>query len=183
VPEPPSLPDLWRRAVDAQLGYYRSVGQLTVEYGRAMAGVLRDVRASRPSPAEAAPLESTPLGSPVMVLEAEEGSSAVGMFVVENRTRGVISAPIDVPVLADAEGRQVRPELRFEPEVVTLEAAEHALVQIAVSITKALRTGVDYRGEVTVPGLTGTRIPLVVRRLPRARPARRSTPRRQKVTE
>lgn len=183
MPEPPSLPDLWRRAVDAQIRYYRSVGQLTVEYGRAVAGVLRGVRGTRPAGEAAAPPETQPLSAPVMALEAEEGSAASGMFVVENRTPGRVSTPIEVPVLADAEGRQVRPEIRFEPEVVTLEPREQALVQITVLVTKALRPRVDYRGEVTVPGLAGTRIPLVVRRLAPARPTRRSTGRRQKVTE
>lgn len=171
----PSLEQLWRRAVDAQLEYYRSVGQLTVEFARAALGV---VRADRATSALALPVSTAPpaqaaqpVAAPVLALEAEEGSWAVGMFVVENSTGTLVSAPVELPVLADAEGRRVHGEVRFEPEVITLQPGEQTLVQIAVEVTRGLRRGVDYRGEVSVPGLTGTRIPLVVRRLAAARPA------------
>ena len=174
----PSLEQLWRRAVDAQLEYYRSVGQLTVEFARAALGVVRTDRAT-PAPAlpvSAAPAAQAaqvaqPVAAPVLALEAEEGSWAVGMFVVENSTGTLVSAPVELPVLADAGGRKVHGEVRFEPEVITLQPGEQTLVQIAVEVTRGLRRGVDYRGEVSVPGLTGTRIPLVVRRLAAARPA------------
>lgn len=174
--ETPSLEQLWRRAIDAQLEYYRSVGQLSLEFARAALGV---VRADRSTPTVRLPVEpvAEPLQSallaaaPVLALEAEEGSWAVGMFVVENSTGTRVSAPLELPALADAEGRRVHGDVRFEPEVITLQPGEQTLVQIAVEVTRGLRRGVDYRGEVSVPGLTGTRIPLVVRRVaaPRSR--------------
>jgi hypothetical protein len=176
VADAPSLEQLWRRAVDAQLLYYRSVGQLSVEYARAVLGA---VRSARPAAAPAAPAPpaqpALPAAAPVLALEAEAGSWAVGMFVVENGTGTRVSAPVDLPVLADADGRQVHGEVRFEPEVVTLEPGEQTLVQIAVEVTRGARQGVDYRGEVSVPGLQGTRIPLVVRRLAAPAPAKRAT--------
>ena len=169
----PSLEQLWRRAVDAQLQYYRSVGQLSAEYARAALGAVRAGRQSAvpatiTPPAQAAQA-AHPAAAPVLALEAEEGSWAVGMFVVENGTGARVSAPVDLPVLADADGRQVHGGVRFEPEVVTLEPGEQTLVQIAVEVTRGLRRGVDYRGEVSVPGLHGTSIPLVVRRVVRLR--------------
>jgi hypothetical protein len=177
VADAPSLEQLWRRAVDAQLRYYRSVGQLSIEYARAVLGAVRAARPAQPTPTSAPPTPALPAAAPVLALEAEEGSWAVGMFVVENGTGTRVSAPVDLPVLADAEGRQVHGEVRFEPEVVTLEPGEQTLVQIAVEVTRGLRRGVDYRGEVSVPGLTGTRIPLVVRRVAAPAQARKRAPR------
>ena len=170
VAEAPTLEQLFRRAVDAQLEYYRSVGQLSVEFARAAFGVVRADRAT-PSlripvpPVAQAAQPALPAAAPVLALEAEEGSWAVGMFVVENSTGSRVSAPLELPSLADEEGRRVHGAIRFEPEVITLQPGEQTLVQIAVEVTRGLRRGVDYRGEVMVPGLTGTRIPLVVRRV------------------
>jgi hypothetical protein len=177
VADAPSLEQLFRRAVDAQLEYYRSVGQLSVEFARAALGA---VRADRSTPALRVPVTpvapaaqaaqpALPAAAPVLALEAEEGSWAVGMFVVENSTGSRVAAPVELPVLADEEGRRVHGEVRFEPEVITLQPGEQTLVQIAVEVTRGLRRGVDYRGEVRVPGLTGTRIPVVVRRVAASR--------------
>lgn len=168
----PTLDQLFRRAVDAQVAYYRSVGQLGVEYARAVLGAVRSARPSAAaSPAPARELPTPVAAAPVLALEAELGSTAVGVFVVENVTGARVSAPIEVPVLADADGRGLTAGLRFEPEVVTLAPGEQTLVQLGVEVTRSFRVGVDYRGEVSVPGLVGTRIPLVVRRVPKRRKA------------
>jgi hypothetical protein len=176
VADAPSLEQLWRRAVDAQLEYYRSVGRLSLEFARAALGAVRADRATPTLRVPVAPVAQAaqpalPAAAPVLALEAEEGSWAVGMFVVENSTGTRVSAPVELPALADADGRRVHGEVRFEPEVITLQPGEQTLVQIAVEVTRGLRRGVDYRGEVMVPGLAGTRIPLVVRRVaaPRSR--------------
>jgi hypothetical protein len=173
VAEAPTLEQLFRRAVDAQLEYYRSVGQLSVEFARAALGVVRNDRAAPTVRIPVTPAQAVqpalPAAAPVLALEASAGSWAVGMFVVENSTGSRVSAPVELPSLADEEGRMVHGEVRFEPEVITLEPGEQTLVQVAVEVTRGLRTGVDYRGEVMVPGLAGTRIPLVVRRVAAAR--------------
>ena len=170
----PSLEQLFRRAVDAQLEYYRSVGQLSVEFARAAFGVVRADRATPTlrvpvTPVVEAAQPALPAAAPVLALEAEEGSWAVGMFVVENSTGSRVSAPVELPVLADDEGRRVHGAVRFEPEVIALQPGEQTLVQIGVEVTRGLRRGVDYRGTVRVPGLTGTSIPVVVRRVAAAR--------------
>ena len=181
--ETSELAQLWRRSLDASLRYYRSLGQLTADYARAVAGTAGEVRTRGREPREPIARARAAAAGPVMALEATDGSAAVGMFMVENGTASRVSAPIEMPVLADAEGREVRPDVRFEPEVVTLEPGEQTLVQITVAVTKALAAGIDYRGEVRVPGLAGTRIPLVLRRIPAPRPARKSRRQAQKVTE
>lgn len=160
----PTLEQLWRRAAEANLRYYRTVGQLAGVYGRAAVAVVRAAR-SEPEHAAAAGGAAPDVAAPVLALEAEEGSSAVGMFLVENRTQAHVEAPVEITDLADGAGRHIRPPLGFEPEVVTLAPGEQTLVQVGIAITDAVRPGVDYRAEVRVPGLVGTRIPVVVRRL------------------
>ena len=110
------------------------------------------------------PLEVTTLGW-ILVLA---GVVWLVLTLVQQNTR---RRHTTTATTTDAEGRRVHGEVRFEPEVITLQPGEQTLVQIAVEVTRGLRRGVDYRGEVSVPGLTGTRIPLVVRRVaaPRSR--------------
>jgi hypothetical protein len=173
VADAPSLDQLFRRAVDAQVAYYRSVGQLSVEYARAVLGAVQSARPVPTAPPSASmpQLAAAPTAAPVLALEGELGSTAAGVFVVENVTAARVSAPIEVPALADADGRDPAAEVRFEPEVVTLEPGEQTLVQVGVEVTRGFRVGVDYRGDVGVPGLVGTSIPLVVRRLAKRRKA------------
>jgi hypothetical protein len=183
VADAPSLDQLFRRAVDAQVAYYRAVGQLSVEYARAVLGAVRSAApATVTAPVSVSaqiPAAAAAPAAPVLALEAEAGSVAGGVFVVENGTAARVSAPVEVPALADGDGRQVAAQLRFEPEVVTLEPGEQTLVQLGVEVTRSFRTGVDYRGEVRVPGLVGTSIPLVVRRL-RATPKPKPKPRQRR---
>jgi hypothetical protein len=162
---------LWRRAFDAYVAYYRSVGRLTANYARAVAGTAGELR---PGPSEQPTARPTTAASApaTMALEAEVGAVAVGMFVVENSGLSRVSGALELSSLIDPNGQDVHPELGFEPERVTLEPGEQMVVQAAVKIDRSLRTGVDYRGEVSVPGLPGTRVPIVVRRLAsRRRPA------------
>jgi hypothetical protein len=152
--------------VDAYVDYWRAVGRLSVNYLRAVG--------SAATPAPAAPAPEASLAAAVrrrpvnatMVLEGKAGSTAVGMFVVENSGHERISGELAVPSLADAEGREMRATVAFEPAHVTLEPGEQTVVQASATIARSLKTGLDYRGEVRVPGLAGTSIPLVVRRLP-----------------
>jgi hypothetical protein len=54
--------------------------------------------------------------------------------------------------------------MRVEPGVVSLEPGGRTLVQIIATITDDLNVGAAYQGEVSVPGLSNTRVPLVLRR-------------------
>ena len=156
--------------LEAYVDYCRSVGSLSANYLRAVSGVADGTQTVpvtvRTSGAVSRPEHAT------MALEATAGSKAVGMFVVENSGRERISGALAVPSLADAEGREVRAKVTFDPAQVTLEPGEQTVVQASATIGRSLETGLDYRGEVSVPGLAGTSIPIVVRRLPAASTAR-----------
>ena len=65
--ERPGLDQVWRRAMEANARYYEALGQVTVDYLKALVGVLGDVRlptvaGGRPAPpAQPAP---PPAGRP-----------------------------------------------------------------------------------------------------------------------
>jgi hypothetical protein len=162
---------LWRRTLDAYVDYYRAVGRLTSAYVRAVAGTAGELRSRTGAPPAPSP-PAAPRTPPTMALEAESGATAVGMFVVENGGPSTVSGTLEVASLSDPDGKQVKPTIAFEPDRVTLEPGEQAVVQATVTIDRSLRPGVDYRGEVHVPGPPGTRIPIVVRRLAAPRTAR-----------
>jgi hypothetical protein len=163
---------LVRRAVDANLRYYEAVGEITLDYLRALralageAGGTRWIPAPAPAPAPAPPPSAPPPAAPppTLVLEAEPGETAIGAFLVQNLLAERVSAPVSVGAFTTPDGREVAVRLTLDPEVVTLEPGEQMLVRAAATIGEELEPGVSHRGEISVPGLTGTRVPLVVRR-------------------
>jgi hypothetical protein len=169
VSDTTDLQRFWRGMLDASVDYWRAVGRLSVNYVRAVTGGAGPAGAVPATPAT--PMANAVSRRPVnatMVLEGTAGSTPVGMFVVENSGRERISGELAVPSLADADGREVRATVRFDPAHVTLEPGEQTVVQASATVARSLKTGLDYRGEVRVPGLAGTSIPIVVRRLPAA---------------
>lgn len=171
--------------MEANTRYYEALGQVTVDYLKALVGVLGDVRLptvgnARPAaPAQPAPQPEQPPAA--MVLEAAAGKSAVGAFMVQNRLSQQVTAPVIASAFLDASGREAKPVLVFEPDVVSLEPGEQVLVRVTAAVDERLDAGASYRGEITIPGLSGDRVPIVVRRAARAaaaRPRRRATVKR-----
>ncbi|MFL6020571.1 MAG: hypothetical protein ACJ74A_05450 [Gaiellaceae bacterium] len=169
------LERVWRRTLEAYVDYTRSLGRLTADYARALAGTAAELRPRQPGGVRPTTRQPTAART-TMALEAEAGSVAVGMFVVENSGSSAVSGTIELTKLADSEGHEVQPGIGFEPDRVTLQPGEQTVVQASVQIDRSLRAGIDYRGEVRVPGPPGTTVPLVVRRLAsRRRPAAKRT--------
>jgi hypothetical protein len=169
------LADVWRRAADANMRYYRAVGALTLGHIRAVsaaAGELWKAAAPRPAPqartVEHAPQRAQARAQPAMVLESEAGGAAIGAFVVENALDRSISAPVVASAFVAPAGKEARPAIAFEPEVVVLEPGEQVLVRVVAAVDESLEPNVGYRGDLTVPGLSGTQIPVVLRRRPTA---------------
>ena len=121
---------------------------------------LRDAAARLPA-TSAAP---TVLASPTLVVETDGDRPGLGAFLVENLTADPVSAPIHVSAFVDERGREVRPRLGLRPSTVTLGPGEQAVVRLAAKLDDALEPGVAYRGEITIPGVTERRIPVVLRR-------------------
>jgi hypothetical protein len=179
--ESDQMAEVWRRAIDANMRYYRAVGELAIGHVRAVTAVVGELWRVPAAPApptrprEVEPERTQMIGQAAMVLESEAGLAAIGAFVVANGLDRKVSAPIVASPFVSTEGQEVRPELAFEPEVVLLEPGEQVLVRIAAAVDASLEPGVGYRGELTVPDLPGTRIPIVLRRR-QAQVARRALP-------
>ncbi len=155
---------------EANLRYYEAVGRLSIDYVRAVAGAVGSLGGPPQGRPPAAPVHARDRPSaagasaPALVLEAEAGGSAVGAFMVENLLGEEISAPVAASAFVSPEGHEVRPRLSFDPEVVVLGPGEQVLVRAVAAFDDALEAGVGYRGEVTVPGLGGRGLSIVLRR-------------------
>lgn len=166
---PAQLTRLWRTAVDANVRYYQRVGRLSVEYLRAAAGLLHDLGAplrGEPDTGTGPPGDAPARAAAAMVLEGEAGTTAPGVFLVDNALERQVTAPVVASDPVGEDGQPVAVALEFDPPEVTLGAGEQILVRVGARITDALEVGRTYRGALTVPGLTSAGIPFVVRRRP-----------------
>lgn len=161
-----------RRAIDANLRYYKALGEVTQEYVQSLLGVWRDLPIRLGSlgslgstPAAGPATRATPSGgTATLVLEAEAGQEAESVFMVENRLPRQVSTTVVTSPFLDPSGRDVQPALRILPGVITLEPGARTLVRIVVAVTDDWAIDVPYRGTVQVPGLSDHAIPVVLRR-------------------
>jgi hypothetical protein len=182
------LEDMLRRSMNAYMRYYGAVGQLTVDYMKDMVATWSQLRipspltvsstapASPPTPPRSeapttashtarqstTPTQSQSVG--VMVLENEAGGVALGVFLVENHLGREVSAHVSATGFTAPDGREVSPTLIFDPDVIALQPGEQLLVRVTAAIDDSLEPDVRYQGELSVPELTGTRIPVILRR-------------------
>jgi hypothetical protein len=176
-----SLEEIWRRSLDLNLRYYGAVGQLTADYVKDLTNTLSEARlrptvvpdskeetVKPPSDTGAAPDSTanrragTQAGT--MVLEGESGSKVLGVFLVENHLNREISARVVASSFVAANGNEVKPAIVFDPELIALGPGEQSLVRVVVFIDDTLDLEVRYMGQFTIPELTGTRVPVVLRR-------------------
>jgi hypothetical protein len=180
-----SLAEAWRQSLELNLRYYSAIGRLTAEYYTDLMAALANLRTAAtptltPSQAAkaqaAAPLSSAPqtpmaAAAPpqqagVMVLESEAGGQALGVFLVANNLGHDVSARVTPSAFVDTDGRTVEPAFVFDPDIITLASGEQLLVRVVTKIDPTFEPEVRYRGEFTIPELSGTRIPIVLRRRP-----------------
>jgi hypothetical protein len=166
VAERPELTAL-REAAEAAVTFYSRLGRLTLDLVEAVAPA--DLKLSRTEDPPAPPPPAQP-PSPdqesTIVIEAQAGKSGVGVFMVENTTDKPVSGPVKVSGFRGPGGRKAKPQIRFAPDVVTLDPGDQVLVQVAAKVGSTLDPGVRYRADISVPTLSGMRVPLVVRRRP-----------------
>lgn len=187
---------LLRRIVEANLRYYEAVERLSVDYVRAVAGSVRSVGAGLPNEIAVGTTDKTwtirdphhatvdaAANAPALVLEAEVGGSATGAFIVENLLAERMSSPVVVSAFVSDNGHELRPGLVLDPEVVVLAAGEETLVRVVATVDEAFEPGVAYRAEVTVHGLVGPGLTMVVRRIePSKAAAKPASKRRRRST-
>jgi hypothetical protein len=175
-----SLEEIWRRSFDLNLRYYGAVGKLTADYVRDLASTFIEARKQqdasgsptqpleppiRPPSEPVATTAGTAKSAGTMVLEGISGSRVLGVFLVENHLDHPISARVVSSSFVSANGGEVSPTMVFDPEAVVLGAREQALVRVVVFIDETMAPEVRYLGQLTIPELMGTPIPVVLRRL------------------
>lgn len=161
---------LLRDVVHAGLRYYARLGRLALRGGVLLVPALRELRPEMvPAPAAAsggAPPPSLSRGDRTVLLEAPAGKPGLGVFLVENVTSAPVSAGIAVSALSGPGGEEAPLTLRFSPNTISLDPGDQVLVQMAAVIDDGLEPGARYRAEISIPGLSGVRVPIVVRRRP-----------------
>lgn len=171
--QPVQLTDVWRRSLEATVQFYSAMGKLAFDCLETLLATTSNSN-SRVSPDGNRPTSvsvdregssNTRNPMPVsMVLEGEVGRKALGVFLVENGFSRAVSASATTSAFVDDDGNEINPTVEFEPTAITLEPGEQILVKVLASIDKDMPPGIRYRGEIGVPGLMGTRIPVVLAR-------------------
>lgn len=168
-----ALTRLLRRLTAANLNLGVAAGRLALAYVEEVTASLRELGEAPGGAPE--PARPEPEASPPLVLEASAGKPAVGAFLLHNRLPARVEAPLVVSAFTAEGGRQASPEILFEPAQVGLDPGQQALVRFLVKVDQ-LAVGVDYYGDVTLPGLPNGRVALVLRRRGRAVPRARKAP-------
>jgi hypothetical protein len=159
--------ELVKRAVDLNMRYYSDMSQLMVTYVKDLVETFslatRQAQAWQ-SPPRSAPTTNKAQPAPVMVLEAETGKTALGVFLVENHLDHDISTRVAPSAFFDAARHEIKPSFEFDPEAVVLRSGEQVLVRVKVHIDDTFAPDVSYEGSINIPELTGSRVRIVLRR-------------------
>jgi len=186
--QPLELTDVWRRSLEATVQFYSTLGKLAADCLESLLATTAGTDSGLKSDANGSPhavsqehIAAKPAPASLMVLEAEAGRKALGLFLVENGFSRAVSAEVTASPFVDDHGNEIKAMVEFQPASVTLQPGEQSLVKVLASIHKNMPAGVRYRGEIGVPGLMGTRIPVVLERTaaakaPRSRKAHPTSP-------
>ncbi len=161
---------MWRDTAEAGLRYWGRLGRLAVESITALVPLVAELRPGDVVPADHSGAVAVPR---TILVEADAGQSGMGVFLVENTTTQQLSIPVSVSSFHDDNGREVTPTVGFRPDVITLDPGDLLVVQVAAAVDETFEPDVRYHAEISVPGLSATRIPIVVRRRPSTAPRRK----------
>lgn len=163
--------DVMRRAFDANLRYWETIGRAATDYVQTVSKIWSDApiswkpasmtwNSTRPS-AAAHPDAAV---AAALVLEGVSGSQVRTVVMISNDLAREAEAAVEISTLRGPDGRFASIEVTASPETLTLAAGARAPVTLSAEITDALQLETDYHGEVTVPGLSERGVPIVVRR-------------------
>lgn len=158
-----------RRTMMTNLHLYGGLIELMANYLKGLANIFGDFgQPSSVGDHEAHQPVNAREVAPALVLEAESGEQAQGMFSIENDLTRSVQAHVVASPFYDPRGKQVSLKLNFEPKAISLEPGEKLLVQAIVHIDEQLEKNVRYQGYIMVPDLSESPVPVVVRRRPSA---------------
>jgi len=156
----PELTELVRRAIEANTRFYQGWVNLSFEYFRGITEIFGGVQSAVSS---AAGQTSSP-ASDAVVLEAEEGSTASGAFLVTNDLGRTLRCEIVASGFEGADGDAASVTVAFEPARFSLEPGEQRVVRATVPVDPALSAGVAYTGTFGIKGMEGFSVPVVLRK-------------------
>ena len=171
---------VWQRALDANVRYYEAWGRVATDYVRELSTALKGFSPQMHLPTITLPNITLPVTSaaagassratatdsasptrgapsPAVVLEAVPGAIAEGAVLVENH----LSHPVSAAIEAHVDGEI---QIVVEPDRVDLAPGESVVVRVSTTIPGAESSqAVEIRGELRVPELVGTVVPLLIR--------------------
>jgi hypothetical protein len=173
VSEPTSLESALRRAYDANVRYWETVGRATTDYVQTVSKLWAEAPLSwippaRPAAGTASSGNAEAPQAAALLLEGAEGTGARAVVMLSNDLNREVEAAVVASALMGPGGETVGLKLRTDPEVVKLAPGSRVPVALMVDITDRLEEGADYRGEVNVPGLSPRGVPVIVRRRARS---------------
>jgi hypothetical protein len=165
------MEDVLRRAFDANVKYWETVGRAATDYVQSVSKLWADAPLSwKPAtmswtaPRSAGTMHHEPVVSPLLVMEGVLGAEVRTVVMISNDLSREAEATVEISTLRGPDGRFTSVEVRAIPETLKLAAGARMPVTLVAEITDALHEGTDYHGEVTVPGLSARGVPIVVRR-------------------
>jgi hypothetical protein len=160
--------ELIKRTVDLNVRYYSAMGQLMATYFKDLVVTFSDLSTTQtqasPVRSQTHPSMQKTQQSPVMVLEAESGKEALGVFLIENHLDHSISTRVVPSSFFDAARNEIKPSFVFDPDAVTLCSGEQVLVRVKAQIDDTFVPDASYQGSLNIPELTGSTVRIVIRR-------------------
>ncbi len=153
------MSEMMKRAVQANAKFYKGWVDLTLDYVRGLSEVLN----GQPVATETIPEMDS--GAGTLVLEGESGSNGAGSFLVTNDLGRTIECEFVASAFNDPDGKRVTIKPVFEPAKLSLASGEQRVVQVTVPVEQTLTAGVGYAGELSIRGMDGFAVPVVLRRL------------------
>jgi hypothetical protein len=161
--EAPDLPEIIRRTAQANARFYKGWLDLSFEYFRGLSEILGGAAVGE----AAAPVREADAGTGALVLEGDAGTSVKGSFVVTNDMEKPVTCSFAGSDFRDPRGGVAPVKAVFDPASLELEPGEEQIVEVTIAIDDALMPGVGYAGDITVRGMDGLAVPVVLRRLHR----------------
>jgi len=152
------LTEMVKRAAQANAKFYKGWMDLSFEYLRAVSEILGGPLGPP------APVQETDAGTGALVLEGEAGSVVRGTFLVSNDLERSVSCKFVGSDFKDPRGVTVAARVVFDPPGCELGPGEQRVVEVAIQVDESLTPGVGYASEISIGGMDGFAVPVVLRR-------------------
>ena len=153
---------LVRRVIEANGRLYRGWMELSLDYLRNVTEILDPEAEPSEGPSEGQSEPETERGA--IVLEAVGGGEASGAFLLTNDLGRALTCQPVASSFMDPDGESTRQRMTFEPKSVRLEPGEQRVVHASLTMAKRLPAGVAHTGAISIKGMDGFSVPVVLRR-------------------